>query len=89
MAGRQGIDSEQAEGGLAVNQDHVVGGQCRLKHPRKRLLATDLVMQQSAAALGMPGTAKGLAVHGAAWAPWRSYAGLHLWRARPVTSIKG
>ncbi len=53
------------------------------------LLATDLVMQQSAAALGMPSTAKSLAVHGARWAPWRSYAGLHLWRARPVTSIKG
>jgi AraC family transcriptional regulator of adaptative response / DNA-3-methyladenine glycosylase II len=48
------------------------------------LLTTDLVMLQSAAALGMPGTAKSLALHGARWAPWRSYAGLHLWRARPT-----
>lgn len=48
------------------------------------LLATDLVMQQSAAALGLPATARGLADRGARWAPWRSYAGLHLWRARPL-----
>ncbi|MCU1579689.1 MAG: DNA-3-methyladenine glycosylase 2 family protein [Rhodoglobus sp.] len=48
------------------------------------LLATDLVMQQSAAALGLPSSARGLADHGARWAPWRSYAGLHLWRARPA-----
>jgi len=47
------------------------------------LLATDLVMQQSAAALGLPSSARALAAHGARWAPWRSYAGLHLWRARP------
>jgi len=50
------------------------------------LLATDLVMQQSAAALGIPATARLLATHGERWAPWRSYAGLHLWRARPVSS---
>jgi len=48
------------------------------------LLSTDLVMQQSAAALAIPSTAAGLAAHGARWAPWRSYAGLHLWRARPT-----
>ena len=48
------------------------------------MLVSDLVMLQSAAALGLPGTAKGLAEHAARWAPWRSYAGLHLWRARPV-----
>jgi AraC family transcriptional regulator, regulatory protein of adaptative response / DNA-3-methyladenine glycosylase II len=47
------------------------------------LLSTDLVLLQSAAAHGMPGTTKGLAVHGTRWAPWRSYAGMHLWRARP------
>jgi len=46
------------------------------------LLTTDLVMLQSAAALGLPATARGLAEHGARWAPWRSYAGLHLWAAR-------
>jgi AraC family transcriptional regulator of adaptative response / DNA-3-methyladenine glycosylase II len=43
------------------------------------------VILQSAAALGLPGTARGLAAHGERWAPWRSYAALHLWRARPVT----
>ncbi|MBX3098028.1 MAG: DNA-3-methyladenine glycosylase 2 family protein [Salinibacterium sp.] len=48
------------------------------------MLATDLVMLHSAAALGLPGTAKGLTEHSRRWAPWRSYAGLHLWRARPV-----
>ena len=35
------------------------------------------------AALGLPGMAKELALHGQRWAPWRSYAALHLWRARP------
>lgn len=48
------------------------------------LLTTDLVILQSAAALGLPGTTRGLAERGSQWAPWRSYAGLHLWRARPV-----
>lgn len=49
------------------------------------LLTTDLVILQSAAALGMPSTAKSLAAHSTRWAPWRSYAGLHLWRARPTS----
>ena len=48
------------------------------------LLSTDLVMLQSAAAMGMPATTKGLTEHGARWAPWRSYAGMHLWRNRPA-----
>ena len=48
------------------------------------MLGTDLVMLQSAAALGLPGTTKGLTDHARRWAPWRSYAGLHLWRARPT-----
>ena len=52
------------------------------------LLSSDLVMLQSAATLGMPGTAQGLAEHGRGWAPWRSYAGLHLWRARPVPKVR-
>lgn len=47
------------------------------------LLSSDLVMQQSAAAHGIPSTPRTLALHGARWAPWRSYAGLHLWRSRP------
>jgi AraC family transcriptional regulator of adaptative response / DNA-3-methyladenine glycosylase II len=46
------------------------------------LLTTDLVMLASAAKLGLPSTAKALADYGQRWAPWRSYAGMHLWRAR-------
>ncbi len=52
------------------------------------LLTSDLVILQSAAALGLPGTARGLAAHGERWAPWRSYAALHLWRARPVSPAR-
>ncbi len=50
------------------------------------LLTSDLVIVQSAAALGLPGSAKELARYGQRWAPWRSYAALHLWRARPVAA---
>ncbi len=49
------------------------------------LLTSDLVILQSAAALGLPGAARTLAEHGKRWAPWRSYAALHLWRARPAS----
>ena len=52
------------------------------------LLSSDLIMLRSAEALGLPSTTKSLAEHGAAWAPWRSYAGLHLWRARPPLAPK-
>ncbi|PJJ72571.1 AraC family transcriptional regulator of adaptative response / DNA-3-methyladenine glycosylase II [Diaminobutyricimonas aerilata] len=47
------------------------------------LLSSDLVMVQSARALGIADTARGLEAAGRAWSPWRSYAGMHLWRARP------
>ena len=53
------------------------------------LLVSDLVIQQSAAALGLPGTPKALGVYGERWAPWRSYAALHLWRARPISGAAG
>ena len=46
------------------------------------LLAGDLVMLHAARDLGIAEHARGLAAAGAAWAPWRSYAGLRLWRAR-------
>ncbi|WP_348003130.1 AlkA N-terminal domain-containing protein [Pseudolysinimonas sp.] len=52
-----------------------------LGHP-DAVPATDLVLKQSAAALGIADSPR------AAWAPWRSYAALHLWRARPLT-IRG
>lgn len=44
----------------------------------------DLVIRQSATALGLADGRSGLAAHGRGWSPWRSYAALHLWRARPV-----
>ena len=47
------------------------------------LLTSDLVILQSAAALGLPGNARDLDAYGERWAPWRSYASMHLWRARP------
>ncbi len=45
------------------------------------LLTSDLVIRQGAVRLGLPGDPRELALRGAAWAPWRSYAGMHLWRA--------
>lgn len=53
------------------------------------LLSTDLVLLQSAAALGLPPTARALAAHAHRWAPWRSYAGMHLWAARPLARRAG
>lgn len=43
------------------------------------LLTGDLALRQGAARLGLPSDPRGLAAHGTAWAPWRSYAGMHLW----------
>ncbi|MFT4029949.1 MAG: Ada metal-binding domain-containing protein [Protaetiibacter sp.] len=43
----------------------------------------DLVIRQSATALGIASDRPGLARHARNWSPWRSYAALHLWRARP------
>ncbi len=51
------------------------------------LIASDLVVRQSAAALGLPADVKGLTARGAGWAPWRSYATIHLWRARPAGGV--
>jgi DNA-3-methyladenine glycosylase II len=47
------------------------------------LLSSDLVVRQAAVHLGLPGDVRGLDARGAAWSPWRSYATVHLWRARP------
>jgi AraC family transcriptional regulator of adaptative response / DNA-3-methyladenine glycosylase II len=43
------------------------------------LLVQDLALRAGAVRLGLPGTPRGLAERGSAWAPWRSYAGMHLW----------
>jgi len=50
------------------------------------LLSSDLVMLHAARDLGLAGTARELAAVGAAWAPWRTYAGLRLWRSRAQPS---
>ncbi len=44
------------------------------------LLATDLVLQKGAAKLGLPTAPRLLCDYARRWAPYRSYAGLHLWR---------
>lgn len=46
------------------------------------LLSSDLVVRQTATRLGLPADPRGLDARGAAWSPWRSYATVHLWRAR-------
>ncbi|WP_104084040.1 AlkA N-terminal domain-containing protein [Cryobacterium sp. Y11] len=48
------------------------------------LLTSDLALRQGAGRLGLPVDPRALAAGGADWAPWRSYAGMHLWRAAAV-----
>jgi AraC family transcriptional regulator, regulatory protein of adaptative response / DNA-3-methyladenine glycosylase II len=48
------------------------------------LLSSDLVMLAQAKKLGLPATSVSLARHGERWAPWRSYAGMHLWRSSTI-----
>ena len=43
------------------------------------LLTGDLALRQGAARLGLPSEPRALLAHANAWAPWRSYAGMHLW----------
>jgi AraC family transcriptional regulator of adaptative response / DNA-3-methyladenine glycosylase II len=45
------------------------------------LLTTDVALRKGAAALGLPSDPEALAARGAVWRPWRSYAGMYLWRA--------
>ncbi|WP_448004092.1 AlkA N-terminal domain-containing protein [Agromyces bauzanensis] len=45
------------------------------------LLTSDLALRNGAARLGLPATARELDAVGLRWAPWRSYASMHLWRA--------
>ncbi|HKR50642.1 MAG TPA: AlkA N-terminal domain-containing protein [Pseudonocardiaceae bacterium] len=45
------------------------------------LLDTDLAIRRGAAALGLATDADGLRRRAQRWRPWRSYAGMHLWRA--------
>ncbi|WP_308799826.1 AlkA N-terminal domain-containing protein [Agromyces silvae] len=45
------------------------------------LLVSDLALRNGAERLGLPREASALAEAGRGWAPWRSYASMHLWRA--------
>ena len=45
------------------------------------LLTGDLALRNGAERLGLPGSAAELGALGSRWAPWRSYASMHLWRA--------
>ncbi|WP_106349754.1 AlkA N-terminal domain-containing protein [Antricoccus suffuscus] len=46
-------------------------------------LSTDLIVRRAAAAAGMPADLGPLDDAAKVWAPWRSYATMHLWRASP------
>ena len=46
-----------------------------------RMLTSDLALRAGAERLGLSATAGALDELGARWAPWRSYASMHLWRA--------
>ncbi|MDN5919337.1 MAG: helix-turn-helix domain-containing protein, partial [Pseudonocardia sp.] len=51
------------------------------------LLASDLAVRRGAEALALPCDATGLHARSARWAPWRSYAATHLWRAAAERSV--
>ncbi|TKG61319.1 DNA-3-methyladenine glycosylase 2 family protein [Prauserella endophytica] len=53
------------------------------------LLDGDLAIRKGAAALGLDGTPAALTARAQAWRPWRSYAGMYLWRSSAPTSTKG
>lgn len=46
-------------------------------------LSTDLIARRAAIAAGLPADLNALNDAGKVWAPWRSYATMHLWRASP------
>ncbi len=48
------------------------------------LMTGDLVLRQGAAVLGLPADPAALIAHARTWSPFRSYAGLHLWRAAGI-----
>ncbi|MDF9875314.1 AlkA N-terminal domain-containing protein [Cellulosimicrobium cellulans] len=53
----------------------------RVLHDPDVLLDGDLALRAGAAALGLPDDRRALVAHAERWAPWRSYAAMHLWRA--------
>jgi AraC family transcriptional regulator of adaptative response / DNA-3-methyladenine glycosylase II len=54
------------------------------------LLVSDVALRKGATTLGLPGTDRAgqdaLRRHGRRWRPWRSYAGMHLWRASALST---
>ncbi|OLT50913.1 AlkA N-terminal domain-containing protein [Cellulosimicrobium sp. CUA-896] len=58
----------------------------RVLHDPDVLLDGDLALRAGARALGLPDDRRTLAAHAARWAPWRSYAAMHLWRAAAPTT---
>ncbi len=48
------------------------------------LLDTDLVLLRTLRSMGIATTSREAAALGERWAPWRSYATMHLWRAAPL-----
>jgi AraC family transcriptional regulator of adaptative response / DNA-3-methyladenine glycosylase II len=52
------------------------------------LLTGDLALRQGAARLGLPDDPRQLAARGASWAPWRSYAGMHLWESAHAAQLE-
>ncbi|GAA1977707.1 hypothetical protein GCM10009718_12680 [Isoptericola halotolerans] len=51
-----------------------------LGHP-DTWLTGDVALRAGARTLGLPDTPRALAERAATWAPWRSYAARHVWRA--------
>ncbi|WP_069387937.1 DNA-3-methyladenine glycosylase 2 family protein [Cellulosimicrobium cellulans] len=57
----------------------------RVLHDPDVLLDGDLALRAGARALGLPDDRRALVAHAERWAPWRSYAAMHLWRATGPT----
>jgi len=52
------------------------------------LLHGDLAVRRGAASLGLPSDVDGLRTYARRWRPWRSYAGMHLWRAAAPGAVR-
>jgi AraC family transcriptional regulator, regulatory protein of adaptative response / DNA-3-methyladenine glycosylase II len=52
------------------------------------LLTGDLALRHGAAALGLPSAPRDLAAHAERWRPFRSYAGMYLWRSCPRSAAR-
>ncbi|MBD8078743.1 Ada metal-binding domain-containing protein [Cellulosimicrobium arenosum] len=61
----------------------------RVLHDPDVLLDGDLALRAGARALALPDDRRALTARAARWAPWRSYAGMHLWRAAAQASATG